>query len=544
MAVLLPDTLKTMTENFPAAEAKDVEITLTGNVKKRLQQAYEDGDLGGGEGLMAVETMPPNPEDGDTVLYTGTTGEYIKGHIYKYREYDNFYAYAEDGVYFVYVKDAPPSVGDDFYAVSSEEHKAKNASELNLVEGYNISEVNGDNIKTSTGDATYTRDSNADLGSYWEDITLSGIELVYDSSEIPANPEDNDVMFYLGDNTSTFIKNHFYKYIYTNDAWEDLTSVSNVTSIKSISELPSDSEIPENLEKGNIYILSQNDNDVKAGTMFSVGATEPSSTIASTYHYKFTNGMKIIYSSSSTIGENNVYIQSDNGYLFTSLINVSGNTYRPELYENDTSGTWDFNVNLPSTDEAVPTIAGWVALNEDTTTELAEQALAIASTAALQAKEAKDAITPHFTGTRNEVNSAISQNKIPDGAYVSVTDDIDQDYDTDYSTNEVKLANKWIDGKPIYRKVVDCGALPNTDEKLVPHNISNINEVIYINGISIWDKGSGSFSAMPINYINPTAIENSVGLYVNETNISLRTTSNLSVYTKTSITLMYTKSSD
>ena len=30
-----------------------------------------------------------------------------------------------------------------------------------------------------------------------------------------------------------------------------------------------------------------------------------------------------------------------------------------------------------------------------------------------------------------------------------------------YSTDEVKTNKVWIDGKPIYRKVVDCGALPN-----------------------------------------------------------------------------------
>ena len=44
MAVKLADTLAPMTENFPAAEAKDIEITLTGGTKKRLQKAYEDGD--------------------------------------------------------------------------------------------------------------------------------------------------------------------------------------------------------------------------------------------------------------------------------------------------------------------------------------------------------------------------------------------------------------------------------------------------------------------------------------------------------------------
>ena len=45
--IKLADTLAPMGE-FPAAESKDIEITLTGGVKKSVQKAYEDGDLGGG----------------------------------------------------------------------------------------------------------------------------------------------------------------------------------------------------------------------------------------------------------------------------------------------------------------------------------------------------------------------------------------------------------------------------------------------------------------------------------------------------------------
>ena len=431
MAVLLPDTLKTMTENFPAAEAKDVEITLTGGVKKRLQKAYEDGDLGGGEGLMVVETMPANPEPGETVMYVGEdTASYKNGHFYK--NTGNIYrCYAYNSSYCYIMNDFPPTTTSDIYAAS----------------GWVVA---------------------ADENELSIDTTHSIIDAALDGSSITL---DNDDVYEL-DNEHTL----------DNRVWEDVTpEYSTVISIKSLSELPADSEIPENLEKGNIYILSQNDNGVKAGTMFSVGATEPSSTITSTYHYKFTNGIKTIYSSASTIGANAVYIQSDNGYLFTSLVNISGNTYRPALYEDDTSGVWDFNVNLPSTDEAVPTIAGWVALNEDTTTELAEQALAVASAASLQAKEAKDAITPHFTGTRNEVNAQIAQNKLPDGAYVAVTDDIDQDYDTDYSTNEIKLANRWIDGKPIYRKVMKLNTpvdIPSQSWYDIPNPPTDVGTVI------------------------------------------------------------------
>ena len=50
-----------------------------------------------------------------------------------------------------------------------------------------------------------------------------------------------------------------------------------------------------------------------------------------------------------------------------------------------------------------------------------------------------------------------------------------------YTTEEI-IIGKWINGKPIYRKVVDCGALPNNAGKYVAHNISNIESIIRLYG--------------------------------------------------------------
>ena len=47
-----------------------------------------------------------------------------------------------------------------------------------------------------------------------------------------------------------------------------------------------------------------------------------------------------------------------------------------------------------------------------------------------------------------------------------------------YSQNEIDTGRIWIDGKKIYRKVINCGILPNNSIKKVPINITNINEVI------------------------------------------------------------------
>lgn len=43
-----------------------------------------------------------------------------------------------------------------------------------------------------------------------------------------------------------------------------------------------------------------------------------------------------------------------------------------------------------------------------------------------------------------------------------------------YSTSEVKTNKVWIDGKPIYRKVIDMGTLGNMNtETRINHNLSN-----------------------------------------------------------------------
>ena len=41
---------------------------------------------------------------------------------------------------------------------------------------------------------------------------------------------------------------------------------------------------------------------------------------------------------------------------------------------------------------------------------------------------------------------------------------------------------KWIDNKPIYRKVVNFGALPNASTKTVNHGISNLDTVVNFYG--------------------------------------------------------------
>lgn len=48
-----------------------------------------------------------------------------------------------------------------------------------------------------------------------------------------------------------------------------------------------------------------------------------------------------------------------------------------------------------------------------------------------------------------------------------------------YSTTETAIGT-WIDGRTIYRKVIDVGTFPNANYKNVPHGISNLALVIHL----------------------------------------------------------------
>ena len=117
MAVLLPDSVQPM-GNFPAVKSSDVEITLEGGTKKRLQTAYNDGDLGGeGGGIKPVDEMPENPSEDEVVLYIGDNDPDLEqNHLYKYvvDSSPDYYAYkASQG--FLYTTDEEPTSNSQLY---------------------------------------------------------------------------------------------------------------------------------------------------------------------------------------------------------------------------------------------------------------------------------------------------------------------------------------------------------------------------------------------------------------------------------------------
>ena len=134
--------------------------------------------------------------------------------------------------------------------------------------------------------------------------------------------------------------------------------------------------------------------------------------------------------------------------------------------------------------------------------------------------------------------SAVQQGKVLNEKSTSQDNTYSCDYlngGLDYSTGEIKTGGTWIDGKPIYRKVVNFGVLPNTNTKSVNHNISNIKNVIKIDGIF---SKQNFFAPMPAS--DTLNIAYQVKLYMNNESVVISTAndrSDCSAY----IILEYTK---
>lgn len=108
----------------------------------------------------------------------------------------------------------------------------------------------------------------------------------------------------------------------------------------------------------------------------------------------------------------------------------------------------------------------------------------------------------------------------------------------DYSTSEVNTGAKWIDGSAIYKKTINIGTLPNSTTKNTAHNISNLGQVLRVEGFTT--NGTNTYE-LPRVMIG--GVQYQAQIQVNSTNIQIDTGSDLSSYTTTYVTLYYTKSS-
>ena len=104
-----------------------------------------------------------------------------------------------------------------------------------------------------------------------------------------------------------------------------------------------------------------------------------------------------------------------------------------------------------------------------------------------------------------------------------------------YEAGEHWTGREWIDGKSIFRRVIEFGALPNATTKNVPHGITDLDRVISVEGVAE-NLLFGNY--LPLSYPTGTA---RVELLIQGSDVRIVTSDNFSDWTRTHVIIEYTK---
>ena len=142
-------------------------------------------------------------------------------------------------------------------------------------------------------------------------------------------------------------------------------------------------------------------------------------------------------------------------------------------------------------------------------------------------------------------DGSVTSAKIGTGAissYDKIGDDVIQARNLvpaigDYSTSEQDTGFTWIDGKHIYKKTVNFGALPNATAKAVNTNISNMDYLISFEAVA-----TNGVTLFIIPSLRPLNASLEIGIWFSKTQVTIETGSNRADF-NAYITLYYTKAS-
>lgn len=93
----------------------------------------------------------------------------------------------------------------------------------------------------------------------------------------------------------------------------------------------------------------------------------------------------------------------------------------------------------------------------------------------------------------------------------------------------------------MYQKTIDFGKLPNTSDKRVRHNISNLKDILVMYGVAVFTR-DGNRLSIPLPNVG-SENKNNIALYRNSTDIGVTTYNDRSMCDGY-IIIQYTKTTD
>lgn len=143
-----------------------------------------------------------------------------------------------------------------------------------------------------------------------------------------------------------------------------------------------------------------------------------------------------------------------------------------------------------------------------------------------------------WIGTRTAHDLAVQQGTIGNNILVCITDDAPGEEAWEYSTSETNTGKKWIDGKPIYRKVIATGNLPGSNEAIINTGITNADKLVHLYG------AVQNSNCLPLPYVNTDG--NSIQIWLGSSMDVLHIRTNSSGWTAYTgyVVVEYTKTTD
>ena len=111
-----------------------------------------------------------------------------------------------------------------------------------------------------------------------------------------------------------------------------------------------------------------------------------------------------------------------------------------------------------------------------------------------------------------------------------------------YSTEEQKTGETWIDGKPIYRKVIDFGVIDEQNNNFRDHGIKNLGQVVDVRAMGYTGT---QYYPIPFAAVSSMFANKNVGVRIDTTQISIGVGATTDFSTHTAIAIVeYTKTTD